>query len=119
MTEQADLLDQSHDAIIVWQFPGTIIYWNQGAQLLYGFGREDAVGRITHDLLRTEHPIPFDTFEATIERQGMWAGELIHTTRDGRKVSVDSRQVLVQVADGRRIVLETNRDISERKLTDT
>jgi PAS domain S-box-containing protein len=112
---QADLLDQTHDAIIVWEFPGTIIYWNQGAQLLYGFGKEDAVGRITHELLRTEHPIPVDAFEATIERQGMWTGELSHTTRDGRKVIVDSRQVLVQVADGSRFVLETNRDVTQRK----
>ena len=115
LRRQADLLEQTHDAIIVWDFPGTIIYWNQGAQQLYGFRKEEAVGRITHDLLRTEHPMPSDVFEATIERQGTWTGELTHTTRDGRKVIVESRHVLVKLADERRLVLETNRDISDRK----
>jgi PAS domain S-box-containing protein len=115
LRRQADLLDQTHDAIIVWEYPGKITYWNHGAQLLYGFGKDEAVGRITHDLLRTEHRMPVDAFEATIERQGMWTGELTHTTRDGRKVIVDSRHVLVEVADGSRFVLETNRDITERK----
>jgi C4-dicarboxylate-specific signal transduction histidine kinase len=50
-----------------------------------------------------------------IERQGAWSGELTHTTRDGRKILVESRQVLMREADGRRLVLETNRNITERK----
>jgi signal transduction histidine kinase len=59
--------------------------------------------------------LPIADFEATVEREGRWAGELIHTTRDGRKIVVESRQVLIHEADGRRLVLETNRDITERK----
>src|SRR5882724_5553393 len=58
LRQQANLLEQAHDAIIVWDFPGTIIYWNRGAQQLYGFPKDEAVGRITHDLLQTEHPMP-------------------------------------------------------------
>src|SRR3989442_5904673 len=115
LRRQANLLEQVHEAILVCELPGTIIYWNRGAEQLYGFSREEAIGRLSHDLLRTEHAIPMDLFEETIERHRTWTGELTQTTRDGRKVVVDSRSVLVHDADGRRLLLETNRDITERK----
>jgi len=115
LRRQANLLEQTHDAILVWRFPGTIIYWSRGAERLYGFSREEAIGRVSHDLVRTEHPMPAELFEAMIERHGTWTGELTQTTRDGRKVVVDSRHVLVRQADGHRLVLETNRDITERR----
>jgi two-component system, LuxR family, sensor kinase FixL len=112
---QANLLEQAHDAIFVWEFPSIIIYWNRGAERLYGFSREEAIGRHSHELLQTEHPMPSPLFEATLERKGEWTGELTHTTREGRKVIIESRHVLMREADGRRLVLETNRDITERK----
>src|SRR5262245_22698858 len=115
LRRQANLLEQSHDAIIVWEFPGTIVTWNRGAEQLYGFSREEAIGRRSHDLLQTEHPTPTEVFEALIERQLTWSGELTQTTRDGRVVIVESRPVLMRQADGRRLVLETNRDITDRK----
>ena len=112
---QANLLEQTHDAIIVWEFPRTIIFWNRGAEQLYGFSREEAIGRHSHELLQTVHPLPRLEFEASLEREGEWKGELTHTARDGRKILVESRHVLIREADGRRLVLETNRDITERK----
>jgi PAS domain S-box-containing protein len=115
LRQQANLLQQAHDAIFVWEFPRTIVYWNRGAEQLYGFSREEAMGRLGHELLRTEHPMPTADFEATLERDGEWTGELTHTTRDGRKIIVESRHVLMREADGRRLVLETNRDVIERK----
>src|SRR5207245_1300367 len=115
LRRQANLLEQTHDAILVWRFPGTIIYWSRGAERLYGFSSDEATGRVSHDLLRTEHPMPAELFEAMIERHGTWTGELTQTTRDGRKVVVDSRHVLVREADGHRFVMERNRDITERK----
>jgi PAS domain S-box-containing protein len=115
LRRQANLLEQTHDAIFVWELGGAITYWNLGAENLYGFSREEAIGRVSHDLLRTRHPMPTAAFEATVEREGSWAGELTHTTRDGRGVVVDSRQVLMHEGDGRRLVLETNRDVTARK----
>jgi PAS domain S-box-containing protein len=115
LRQQANLLEQSHDAIFVWEFPRTIVYWNRGAEQLYGYSREQALGRLGHELLRTEHPTPAPLFEATLEREGEWTGELTHTTRDGRRIVVESRHVLVREDDGHRFVLETNRDITERK----
>src|SRR5262249_4266554 len=72
LRQHADLLEQTHDAIIVWNFPGSIVYWNRGAQQLYGFAKEEAIGRLTHVLLRTEHPIPTEAFEALLGRQHVW-----------------------------------------------
>jgi PAS domain S-box-containing protein len=118
LRQQANLLKQAHDAIFVWEFPSTIVYWNRGAEQLYGFSREEAIGRPSHELLHTEHPIATPGFEAVLERAGTWTGELTHTTRDGRKIIVESRHVLMREADGRRLVLETNRDITERKRTE-
>ena len=69
LQRQATLLDQTHDAIIVWKFPGEIIYWNRGAERLYGYTAEEATGRSSHELLRTEHPMPAELFETTIERR--------------------------------------------------
>ena len=115
LQRQANLLEQTHDAIFVWEFPRSIIYWNRGAEQLYGFSREDAIGRLSHELLHTEHPSSTPVFESILERERGWSGELIQTTRDGRKIIVESRQVLIREADDRRLVLETNRDITERK----
>jgi PAS domain S-box-containing protein len=115
LRRQANLLEQTHDAIIVWEFPRTIIFWNRGAEQLYGFSREEALGRNSHELLKTAHPLPIPAFEAELEREGEWKGELTHTARDGRKILVESRHVLIREPDGRRLVLETNRDITEQK----
>ena len=115
LRRQANLLEQTHDAIFVWEFPRTIVFWNRGAEQLYGFSRAEAVGRSSHELLQTEHPLPTLAFEAILERAGEWTGELTHTTGDGRKIVVESRHVLMRESDGRRLVLETNRDITERK----
>ena len=115
LQRQANLLDQSHDAIFVWEFSGAITFWNRGAERLYGFSKEEAIGRSSHALLKTDHPQPTPIFEARLARDGEWSGELTQTTRDGRRILVESRHALMQDADGRRLVLETNRDITDRK----
>jgi PAS domain S-box-containing protein len=115
MQQQANLLEQAHDAILIWEFPRTIVYWNRGAEQLYGFSRKEAIGRSSHELLHTEHPQTMSGVEETLERDGEWTGELTHTTRDGRKLIVESRHVLMSDTDTRRLVLETNRDITDRK----
>jgi PAS domain-containing protein len=53
---EADLLNLSYDALFTWELGGTITFWNRGAEELYGYTREEAVGRVSHDLLRTQHP---------------------------------------------------------------
>jgi PAS domain S-box-containing protein len=117
LRRQADLLNQSHDAIFTWKISGGITYWSRGAELLYGYTAEEAMGRSSHELLRTLSPVPMREIEAQIAREGSWYGELAHTTRDGRTIVVESRHVRVSY-DGETYALETNRDITARKQAD-
>jgi PAS domain S-box-containing protein len=114
LRRQADLLDQSHDAIFTWKIGGGITYWNRGAEVLYGYTAEEALGRSSHELLRTLSPTPMEEIEVQIARGGSWYGELSHTTREGRVVVVESRHVGV-CYDGETYTLETNRDITARR----
>jgi PAS domain S-box-containing protein len=114
LRRQADLLDQSHDAIFTWKIGGGIAYWSRGAERLYGYTAEEAMGRSSHELLRTRSPTLMQEVEAQIAREGSWYGELTHTTRDGRVIPVESRHVRVSY-NGETYALETNRDITARK----
>jgi PAS domain S-box-containing protein len=115
LRRQVNLLEQTHDAVFVWQPGGVITYWNRAAEELYGYSREEAVGRTSHHLLQTIHPQATTEFEKSLQREGEWSGELKHTVRDGREIIVESRHVLVRDPDGQEFVLETNRDITSRK----
>jgi PAS domain S-box-containing protein len=112
---EASLLDLTFDAILVRDFATDAIqFWNHGAEVLYGFTRDEAIGRVSHDLLRTAHPIPLDEARAVLLETGRWEGELVHATRDGSRIVAASRWAL-QTAGGRPIaILETNTDITER-----
>ncbi|PLS86201.1 MAG: hypothetical protein CYG60_08535 [Actinobacteria bacterium] len=118
LRRQAELLELSYEPILAWEPGGGIVYWNRGCEDLYGFSKKETLGRESHELLETVHPVPLDRFEAMLERDGSWVGELEHKTRDGRRVIVESRHMLVGTSDGRRLVLETNRDVTERKRTE-
>jgi PAS domain S-box-containing protein len=117
---QAELLEFAHDAIFVRDAStGTIVYWNRGAEETYGFPRDDAVGRVSHDLLQTTFPIPLSEIEDAVVRDGRWEGEVVHRTRDGREIFIESRWALQRDERGGPIAfLEINRDITARKRTE-
>jgi two-component system, cell cycle sensor histidine kinase and response regulator CckA len=112
--DQAALIDQTHDAVLVWDWGGPITFWNFGAERMYGYARAQALGRVSHELLRTRADDGVAGFLAALERTGTWEGELHHVGRDGREIDVESRMVLVR-NENRSYVLEANRDISKRK----
>lgn len=114
LRRQVAMLDQSYDAIIAWEPNGPIVYWNQGAERLYSILSAEAVGRISHDLLHTVFPESLQHCKDALAGMGHWEGELNHQVRDGRRIVVESRMTLVREA-GSTLVLETNRDITERK----
>ena len=116
LAEQAALLDLAHDAIIVRDLEGRIIFWNRGARDTYGWSAEEAMGRVAHDLLQTRFPIPLQEIEAAVLAQERWDGELEHTTRDGRTITEASRWSLRRDEHGvPAALLEINRDISFKK----
>jgi PAS domain S-box-containing protein len=111
---QATVIDQAYDAILVWDWHGPITFWNRGAERLYGIPRCDALGQSSHNLLATVAPGGVAAFLDSLEREGTWEGELLHTARDGATITVDSHMVLVR-EPGRAYVIETNRDITQRR----
>ncbi|MBA2519407.1 MAG: PAS domain-containing sensor histidine kinase, partial [Chloroflexia bacterium] len=110
---QARLIDLSYEPIFVRGEDDGIVEWNRGAEQLYGYTRDDAIGKRSHDLLQTIHPMPIAAVLAALDRDGAWTGEPRHMAKDGRVVVVESRQQAIDI-DGRRLILETNRDITER-----
>lgn len=115
LLRQKQLVDLARDPIFVWDFEDGITEWNRGSEQLYGYSREEALGKTKPRLLRTEVPgSSFEALRADLAREGNWSGELVQTTKDGRSLMVESRLHLESV-DGRWLVLETTRDISERK----
>ncbi len=114
LQRQASLINQIHDAVLVWRWNGPITFWNHGAQQLYGYSPHEVIGKVAHDLLRTETAGRVEGFRRILEQANTWEGELHHVTRDGSHIIVESRMTLVRDKD-RAYVLEANRDITERK----
>jgi len=115
-TQQASLLDLTHDTIFVRDMNDVITYWNRGAQELYGWTAEEAIGKRAHELLHTTFPLPLDEIRAELLRSGRWDGELGKAKADGTRVVVSSRWSLVRDEQGRpAAILATNNDITERK----
>jgi PAS domain S-box-containing protein len=116
LREQAQLLDMAHDGIFSLDWNGTIRFWNRGAERMYGWTREEALGKISHDLLRTEFPEPLSVIEDKVAAAGRWEGDLVHTHKNGSKLKVTSRWAIRQTRDGETPgILEINTDITERR----
>ncbi len=114
LREQAELLDLAHDAIVVRRLDGEVTYWNHGSHQMYGFSREDAVGKHVHTLLRTDGTL--SVFHSQLLADGYWDGELTHIRRDGQEVVVSSRWVLKRDAAGQpESILQIDTDVTARK----
>jgi PAS domain S-box-containing protein len=114
LNRQALLLEGSLEPVIVWKLGGTIIDWNKGAERLYGYTAEEAIGQVTHELLKTVFPRSFGDMVDEFKSNGSWFGELRHTLKSGDEIIVESRHQLVNF-NGQPLVLEANRDVTEKR----
>ena len=114
--EQAHLLDLTPDAVLVLDVNRIITYWNRGAERLFGWTKEEAVGKEVQLLLKTRYPDPLTELVERSTRAGYWEGELVQTTRVGEQVFVHSKWVVRRDRRGKLIgVLQCNTDITARK----
>lgn len=114
--ENAEILDLVHDSIIVRDLDGRVVQWNSAAEALYGWKREEAVGRDLHDLLRCGDAAQPPASEARLLAEGAWEGELCRTTRDGAETWTDLRWSLQRDASGHpTCIVETGRDVTARR----
>jgi two-component system cell cycle sensor histidine kinase/response regulator CckA len=114
--EQAALLNKAHDAIIVRDLEHHLIYWNKGAQRLYGWTEEEVIGKNANELLyKEESPNLIEAKNRVIEN-GEWKGELQQRTKDGKEVTVESHWSLVRDSEDKpRSIFTISADITEKK----
>ncbi len=115
LRQERRLVELSRDPIFIWDFDGSIMVWNRGSEELYGYSRDEAIGKKKDQLLSTELPgFSFADLRAKLLAEGSFAGEVRHRTKDGRQLTVET-QIVLETIDGRRLALESTRDITERK----
>ena len=119
LRERAELLHLASEAIFVRDLAGTITFWNKGAESLYGWTGQEALGRNVDQLLQSKFPESGERAEKAILENGLWQGEITHTAKSGNKIVVASRQALQTDNEGRpKGFLEINRDITDQKRTE-
>jgi len=94
LRERAELLDLASEAVMVRTSNGILQFWNAGAEALYGWKRDEVIGKNVHELLRTAYPISAREIDSHLEATGRWDGNLVQYTKDGRELVVASRQAL-------------------------
>lgn len=114
--EQAALLDVATDAILVQDLSSQILFWNKGAERLYGWKTEEAIGKNANDLLYKEALSQLQDNQKILVECGSWQGELHQVTKEGKNIIVASRWTLVLDEDGQpKSILTVNTDITEKK----
>ncbi len=115
IAEQAALLDKARDAILVRDLEGKILFWNKGAERMYGWTGLEVIGRNIGNLLYTD-PKKFETVNGLAISQGEWQGELQHLTKDRSEITIEARWTLIRDNEGQpKSVLAINTDITDRK----
>jgi PAS domain S-box-containing protein len=111
------VIELSHEALLVWDQDEGIILFNRGCEELYGYKKNDALGATAADLLKTRYPVSRDVLMKRLAEDGAWTGEVRQSASDGREIWVDSRLELIRTG-GSEFVVESNRDITERRKAD-
>jgi PAS domain S-box-containing protein len=114
LRRQVELLHLSHDAIFAWSEDEGIQFWSKGAAQLYGYASSEVLG-VAPRVLFNHTATPWSEMEAELDERRLWQGELHRTTKAGRAVIVSSRLQLVPASGAATVILETDRDITERR----
>ncbi|HVS53324.1 MAG TPA: chemotaxis protein CheB [Opitutaceae bacterium] len=114
LREQAQLLELA--PVLVRSPKDRIIFWNRGAEKLYGFTKEEALGQTSHLFLGAQFPEPLEKIEKELHRRGQWDGEIFHRRKDGHVICVSSQWVLHHDVNNKvRAILEVNTDVTARR----
>ena len=114
--EQAALLDQAQDAILVRDLDQNILFWNRGAEKIYGWSAAEVIGKNAKELLFKDPAGQFDVARQALIQNGEWKGELHQTRRNGAEIIVESRWTLVRDDEGQpKSILVINTDVTEKK----
>lgn len=116
LQQQTELLDLAHDMIIMHDLEGRIIFWNKGAEKIYGWTQDEAIGKVAHKLFKSKFEESWMKIMATILRQETWEGEVVHLSKTGQRIVVESRWALQKNNQDQPCgILQIDRDITDRK----
>jgi two-component system CheB/CheR fusion protein len=113
--QQKRLVDLAREPLLIWEFDGGVLEWNPSCEELYGYSREEAIGKRRDKLLQTE--VPGSSLEKMIDKlrhDGVWSGELVNRTKAGEVLTVEASMQL-ESSDGRETVFESTTLVSDRK----
>jgi PAS domain S-box-containing protein len=114
LQEQAHLLEMAH--VLVRDRDDRIIFWNKGTTQMYGWTEQEALGKNSHELLRTVFPVPLEEINAELHSRGQWEGELVHMCKDGSTLVVASHWAQHTDEHGAPVAtLEVGNDVTELK----
>jgi len=114
--EQGLLLDVSSDAILVRNIHNRILFWNQGAERLYGWKAEEVVGKNVLQLLYKDISSQLEDAYLRVMNTGEWRGELHQLTKEGKVIIVESRWILIRDDNGQpKSILSVNTEITQQK----
>ncbi|MDF5706784.1 MAG: CHASE3 domain-containing protein [Nostoc sp. S4] len=113
--EQKLFIDVAKDAIVVRNIHNQILFWNQGAQSLYGWKVEEAVGKNILQLLY-QNSLQLEDAYSSVMNTGEWRGELHQLTKEGKEIIVESRWLLLRHDSGQpKSILCANTEITQHK----
>ena len=116
LEEQAALLNQTQDAIFVRSLDHCILFWNEGAERIYGWSAQEAYGRDVRELIHSGDLTPFERAVRTVIETGSWIGELRQVAKDGSEIVADCRWTLVlDPAGNPKSILSINTNITDQK----
>lgn len=116
LREQAALLDHATDAIIVQDLEGVVMYWNMGAERMYGWMAAEAKGKNVRDLLYKESLPQYRAAKSALLEKGQWAGEIHQQTKEGKALIAEGHWTLVPESAGKpKSMFAINTDVTERK----
>ncbi|MGO4440354.1 PAS domain S-box protein [Rhizobium sp. RAF56] len=99
-------------SLIVHGFDGIVQRWTAGCEYLYGWTRDEAIGKVVHDLLATEFPQELEEIRLEVRTRGFWTGEVSHLRKDGVRITVACRWTLLQLNAPQALIVQTNNDVS-------
>lgn len=114
--DYAAILDEANDTIMIRDLNDSIIYWNQGAERLYGWTKKEVLGKNVHRLLKTVFPEGKANIFERFFKSSHWEGFLHHSKKDGSRITVASRWTLQRTKGGKPLAyLEINNDVTQQK----
>jgi two-component system cell cycle sensor histidine kinase/response regulator CckA len=114
--DQAALLDQAREAIVIQRLDRTVAYWNKGAEAIYGWTGEEARTGAADDRFHPQAMAEWEAAWQSVLETGQWDGSLTQLAKDRREIIVESHWTCLRHSDGSpRSVITISSDVTEAR----